>query len=170
MLKEKELNVVTSPGYKFGSVQKCIFDQIEEERAKKLQETMEENILSAYKNIECIYDGELYEDHYYPTSLLIRLFKKDMEKISHHKTTQSNMAIYCELRQVEYQYREFVSNMRKSTFNEINQKRKLKEDIVKLQCKIGMKPTYDSAVAFLGDQIKAQQAYEALAKRNILKK
>ena len=48
MLKTKELNVVSVPEYKFGSVQNCIFDQIETERKNKLNEKMEENILLAY--------------------------------------------------------------------------------------------------------------------------
>ena len=170
MLKTKELNVVTVPEYKFGSVQNCIFDQIEAERKNKLNKKMEENILLAYQNIESIYDGELYEDHFYSTSLLIRLMKKDMEKISHHAKTQSNMTIYCELKALEQELNKFISNMKKSSFNEVNQKSKLKEDIVKLQCKIGMKPTYDSAVIFLGDKIKAKQSAEALSKRKTLKK
>lgn len=170
MLKTKELNVVSVPEYKFGSVQNCIFDQIETERQNKLNEKMEENILLAYENIESIYDGELYEDHFYSTNLLIRLIKKDMEKISNHAKTQSNMAIYCELKEVEEEFNKFIVNIKKSSFNEINQKNKLKADVVKLQCKIGMKPTYDSAVIFLGDQIKAKKAGYALSKRKMLKK
>lgn len=127
---------------------------------KKLDKKAIENILLVSQTI-IEYDGEVYEDQYWSAQRLLHQMKQDLKQITSHNMVKKDQELYCETEKLIKDYDRYMKILNQSQLvNLIDIENYLKVAIVKIQCQLGLKPSYDSAIIFLTHKIKAEEKEE----------